>query len=151
MVLKARERRKAMSTERAARPLRMAETAILDTPMRRQGRHTQAKRFDIQGGVFRGKVCAGGRVQVIWRQKRWVTALLQPTVLSNFWRRERDLNPRYRFKPVYSLSRRAPSANSDISPEFDRNDVMTFLYRPCPALSSVSWRRRFVAARGWAA
>ena len=33
-----------------------------------------------------------------------------------FWRRERDLNPRYRFMPVYSLSRRAPSADSDISP-----------------------------------
>ena len=27
------------------------------------------------------------------------------------WRRGRDLNPRYRFKPVYSLSRRAPSAS----------------------------------------
>ena len=33
------------------------------------------------------------------------------------WRRERDLNPRYRFMPVYSLSRRAPSADSDISPD----------------------------------
>ncbi len=33
------------------------------------------------------------------------------------WRRGRDLNPRYRFKPVYSLSRRAPSAGSDTSPE----------------------------------
>ena len=33
------------------------------------------------------------------------------------WRRGRDLNPRYRFKPVYSLSRRAPSADSDTSPE----------------------------------
>lgn len=26
------------------------------------------------------------------------------------------MNPRYRFKPVYSLSRRAPSAGSDTSP-----------------------------------
>ncbi len=35
---------------------------------------------------------------------------------SEIWRRGRDLNPRYRFKPVYSLSRRAPSAGSDTSP-----------------------------------
>lgn len=32
------------------------------------------------------------------------------------WRKGRDLNPRYRFKPVYSLSRRAPSADSDTFP-----------------------------------
>ena len=37
--------------------------------------------------------------------------------LEKFWRRGRDLNPRYRFKPVYSLSRRAPSAGSDTSPQ----------------------------------
>lgn len=37
-------------------------------------------------------------------------------VLLAMWRRGRDLNSRYRFKPVYSLSRRAPSAGSDTSP-----------------------------------
>ncbi|CAK7015338.1 MAG: hypothetical protein DESF_00619 [Desulfovibrio sp.] len=37
-------------------------------------------------------------------------------VLFAMWRRGRDLNSRYRFKPVYSLSRRAPSADSDTSP-----------------------------------
>ena len=37
-------------------------------------------------------------------------------VLLAIWRRGRDLNSRYRFKPVYSLSRRAPSADSDTSP-----------------------------------
>lgn len=37
-------------------------------------------------------------------------------VLLAMWRRGRDLNSRYRFKPVYSLSRRAPSADSDTSP-----------------------------------
>ena len=32
------------------------------------------------------------------------------------WRRARDSNPRYRFWPVYSLSRRAPSTDSANSP-----------------------------------
>ena len=32
------------------------------------------------------------------------------------WRRERDSNPRWRFKPPYSLSRGAPSTSSAISP-----------------------------------
>ncbi len=40
----------------------------------------------------------------------------QSPLRSLWWRRERDLNPRYKFKLVYSLSRRAPSADSDISP-----------------------------------
>ena len=42
---------------------------------------------------------------------------LQPQLQAlEIWRRGRDLNSRYRFKPVYSLSRRAPSAGSDTSP-----------------------------------
>ena len=36
---------------------------------------------------------------------------------SQEWRRGRDSNPRNRFKPVYTLSRRAPSAGSDTSPQ----------------------------------
>ena len=34
------------------------------------------------------------------------------------WRRARDSNPRYRFWPVYSLSRRAPSTDSANSPKY---------------------------------
>jgi hypothetical protein len=36
------------------------------------------------------------------------------------WRREWDSNPRYRFWAVHAISSRAPSANSDISPQFSR-------------------------------
>ncbi len=38
-------------------------------------------------------------------------------LLRRKWRRERDSNPRWRFKPPYSLSRGAPSTSSAISPE----------------------------------
>ncbi|SBW00802.1 hypothetical protein KM92DES2_11407 [uncultured Desulfovibrio sp.] len=49
-------------------------------------------------------------------QKRRVTFDSNSPFYLRMWRRGRDLNSRYRFKPVYSLSRRAPSAGSDTSP-----------------------------------
>ena len=50
-------------------------------------------------------------------QKRRVTFNSNSPFYLRMWRRGRDLNSRYRFKPVYSLSRRAPSAGSDTSPQ----------------------------------
>src|SRR4030067_471499 len=43
-------------------------------------------------------------------------ALALSRTTHGIWRRERDSNPRWRFKPPYSLSRGAPPPSSAISP-----------------------------------
>lgn len=64
------------------------------------------------------------------KTKKGLQTYCNPLSSLMFWRRERDLNSRYRFKPVYSLSRRAPSADSDISPcAFSFYLILSFLSR----------------------
>ena len=81
-------------------------------------------------------------------QKRRVTFYSNSPFYLHMWRRGRDLNSRYRFKPVYSLSRRAPSAGSDTSPQHrgrqmtDRNaEVQASADRStCQECSSIGWK-----------
>ena len=81
-------------------------------------------------------------------QKRRVTFNSNSPFYLRMWRRGRDLNSRYRFKPVYSLSRRAPSAGSDTSPqhkashETDQNaEVQASPDRStCQECSSIGWK-----------
>ena len=81
-------------------------------------------------------------------QKRRVTFDSNSPFYLRMWRRGRDLNSRYRFKPVYSLSRRAPSAGSDTSPqhkashETDQNaEVQASPDRStCQECSSTLWK-----------
>ena len=69
---------------------------------------------------------------------------------TKFWRRGRDLNPGYRFKPVYALSRRAPSANSDTSPTLRTYSVGTVLYSKEECLSREYRHERGQTYPGWA-